>query len=1311
MSVLTPASAATPQGDGKAQGAVNSAARLPGPDGTAAAAGKSDTITLVTGDVVRVSGEGKDRTAQVVTDVEPRGDVQIVSNGDDLFALPGVAAPLLAAGQLDVRLFNLSLLVRDGYTDGKTKQLPVIVDYQVADGAQPPNQPMDGAQIKRRMPAAGAVAMGVDKKQGTKFWAAVTEPKKATGTTSRSAAPLTVAPQIKKVWLDGKLKTSDDVSRVTIGANKAWAAGFDGAGVPVAVLDTGIDANHPDLAGKVIEAQNFVPADQPGGDSPADRYGHGTHVASIIAGTGAKSGGKYAGVAPKASLFNGKVLSDDGSGYDSWIIAGMEWAASKAKVVNMSLGGCCSDGTDPLAQALNEISRRTGALFVTAAGNNGPENLVVGTPAVADEALAVAAASRDGAAKAVYSSMGPRRGDFAIKPEISAPGSDIIAASANNGDNVICRSAPWACDGNGYMRISGTSMATPHVAAAAAILRQQHPDWTARQVRDALTSTAKPYVVSYLQGYIWEQGAGVVNVGRAVTQKVRATGIVNLGVDEDPPGTQTGTITYTNSGDAPVTLDLASEFWRPNGEPTSRFRRQASWTPPAGAVRIEPARVTVPAGATASATITVDNSLNPIGSFYGRVTATGPGDVTVTTALGFTHDVKHHRLAVNATTMDGGAPDPIRSAAYAKGSDWSSMWVQYFGEGWWSGKWVNLYTGELGDLPADTYRISGSALKFIDQAVAFAGWTVQLDQDRELRIDTRSARKFQVRTGRPSISEQTWVRYADGEMKFSIMTFGGFGLYQLLGPQPNGLTAEYASVRVPQPLWLRTPDGRLRVPALLPQDWASIYLESNGLCFGCRTKFPSDGPIALVDAGDGSPGALAGKDLRGKVALIREKPRTEGEPELSQSLIDDEVRGATTAGAVGVVFAVDAGSPYREAAWDHKIWVTVVSTADGAALANLARTRPARLLADADAPASFDYRVASGPAPAKADPVYQVPQNSLAAVTTHFHASYPGQLGNDTILFPGIVRVPTGSLPLVRTEYVMPAGEKVTGHCAAPGTPPYPAACMWYVAAFRPALRAGQQVTRELMKAPMVPQRVLDHPFAVNSGGGLAWDNGLNDPDWSATPVLGAGQGTGGLEVADAYTENGNKFTNRTRVYRGDAQVCDTSGFLNTAAAGCQINQAGRYRIALDTTMSTYPLSTRTSTEWSLNWNPDPAVKIPLVMPEYRLPVDLNNAVAADEHEVQIQVGYQRGGPAAPAKWAVKVWATFDDGATWQPVFDDEVGPDGLVEPKIKPPKNHNGFVGLRIKADDGQGNGIDQSVIRAYYLKNETSTDQTHGH
>src|SRR5262249_51594321 len=182
---------------------------------------------------------------------------------------------------------------------------------------------MSGTRTVRALPSIGAAAVVADKT--TAFWS----------TLRGSAQPMTAAglsaAAVGHIWLAGRARATLDDTVPRIGARRAWQAGFTGQPTTVAVLDTGIDSTHPDLSDAVIAAQDFT--DSPSGTD--DMFGHGTHVASIITGNGAT----YRGVAPDAELLNGKVLDDTGSGADSSVIAGMEWAASRhADVVNMSLG-------------------------------------------------------------------------------------------------------------------------------------------------------------------------------------------------------------------------------------------------------------------------------------------------------------------------------------------------------------------------------------------------------------------------------------------------------------------------------------------------------------------------------------------------------------------------------------------------------------------------------------------------------------------------------------------------------------------------------------------------------------------------------------------------------------------------------------------------------------------------------------------------------------------------------------------------------------------------------------------------------------
>uniref|UniRef100_UPI000A3C3E8F S8 family serine peptidase n=1 Tax=Amycolatopsis kentuckyensis TaxID=218823 RepID=UPI000A3C3E8F len=424
-----------------------------------------------------------------------------------------------------------------------------------------------------------------------------------------------------RIWLDSPVRGTLDRSVPQIGAPAAWQAGLTGSGVTVAVLDSGVDTTHPDLAGVVADAKDF--SGSPSGTD--DRYGHGTHVASIVTGRDAK----YRGVAPGVRLLNGKVLGDDGRGLQSGIIAGMEWAAGGgAKVVNLSLGTRFpSDGTDALSQAVDRLTEQTGALFVAASGNEGAQ---VSSPGAATAALTVGAVDRDDEL-APFSNRGPRYGDGAIKPDLTAPGVGIAAAKAH--DSVLGTSEPSVDEF--HVRMSGTSMAAPHVAGAAAILAQQHPDWKAPELKAALMGSARAGAGMS----VFEQGAGRVDVAKAVAQPVvAAPASIGLGTaqwphDDDEP--LVTTMTYRNTGTTAVTVDLTTDVRGPDGAAA-----------PAGMVTVTPGSLTIPAGGTAQATVTADTRVaGPDGGYQGVVLA---GDVR--TPIAVTREAE--RYDVKLTFLD-----------------------------------------------------------------------------------------------------------------------------------------------------------------------------------------------------------------------------------------------------------------------------------------------------------------------------------------------------------------------------------------------------------------------------------------------------------------------------------------------------------------------------------------------------------------------------------------------------------------------------------------------------------------------------------
>lgn len=579
------------------------------------------TITLVTGD--RVSMSGKSLSYQRAPG---RAAVQFKSWMADghQYVVPSDAVPLLRQGRLDKRLFDLDQLRDFGYIGDSA--LPLLLAYPKAGSRRGPVAVRSAAGVTgrggREIAEAGMLAVQASRTERATLWTSLTK-----GTTSAR----TLQPGIDRIYLDGLRDLNLDVSVPQIGAPEAWQQGLDGTGVTVAVLDSGIDATHPDFAGKITAIENFTSA-----SDTDDILGHGTHVASTVAGSGAESGGKHKGVAPGAKLAIGRVCVTRCQ--ESAILAGMEWAAQLAPVVNLSVGGDDGPGIDPLEQAVNDLTAAHGTLFVMSAGNNGAQGSgSVGSPASADAALAVGAVDdRDGLAR--FSSRGPRVGDDALKPDITAPGVDIVAAAAANGTF----GTPV---GEGYASLSGASMASPHVAGAAAILTQQHPEWSPAQKKAALMGTAKPLPDVDVFG----QGAGRVDLARLVHQKiVPDQGSISFGQqawphDDDTPITKT--ITYRNEGVEPVALSLAMQ-----GD-TDTFSVAAS-------------TLTVPAGGIAHATVTADTRGGGAdGVRAARIVATATDDVQVETPVAVSREVETHDVTFRFIDADGLPDESFRTSS------------------------------------------------------------------------------------------------------------------------------------------------------------------------------------------------------------------------------------------------------------------------------------------------------------------------------------------------------------------------------------------------------------------------------------------------------------------------------------------------------------------------------------------------------------------------------------------------------------------------------------------------------------------------
>ena len=1172
----------------------------------------TSAVTLITGDVVEVTDAGGGKKAATVRPAAGREGVSFhtVEADGGLRVLPSDAVPFVSSGVLDVDLFDVDELIADGY--GAASSLPLIVkDTPGARAAQS----LAGTTTTRQLPSIGGRALTAAKDQLPELWKSL---KPSVGARSLNSG-------VTKVWLDGKVRPVLDKSVPQIGAPDAWKAGYEGSGVQVAVLDTGVDATHPDLDGKVKESQDFSGS----ATGTEDHFGHGTHVAATIAGTGAGAGGTRKGVAPKADLLVGKVLNDDGYGYDSWIIAGMEWAAAEgAKVVNMSLGGGPTDGTDPLSQAVNDITAQTGTLFVVAAGNDGQDESV-GTPGAAASALTVGAVDREDKL-ADFSSRGPRLGDAGVKPEITAPGVGIIAARATG-------TAMGGPVDDLYTSASGTSMATPHVAGAAALLAQQHPDWKADQLKNALVSTAK----TQPDQTVYQQGSGRVDLTRAVAQKVTASGVADFGVDTADAGSRT--ITYRNDSAAAVTLNLSVQV-------TNLDDKQ----PETDGFGL-PATVMVPANGTADVPLTLDPAKLGRGQYSGWIVATGADGVVTHTAVGALRAGPKHKVTLRAVGLDGQPTGVPVISLYGDNS--RSDVLAWIGDG-------ETFTAEVEE---GTYLLHSLVENYDpqdEQVSLFTDPNIVVSKDTEIVIDARKAVPITIETPKPSeqqaiLSYYVHREYGNGRsISHGVMHFS---------------TVKQVNVTPTKPVTDGSFEFSSRWQLVAPLVQASVQGVPGPLDINLLHQSPSyEGkkrfPLVYADS------SLQG--VKGAVAVL-----DSSEDGWGNGSEGDQIEAAAKAGAAAVILVRPADwsawTVWRPVGDREPIPAMVTTYNDGQKL--LARARQGRATIDLTLTTSSPYlydvqQVSTGFIPAKI--TYKVTTANSARITTRyadnggFNWAKEQRFGwrpwqeyswNDSQRFV--------ETPKVREEWVT-SGDSLWQHRVhhlytwdtmnplAGGMTSVPRSYRtgvsdetWFGPVVRPAAAPGVQSTRT---GDRLSLRI---PAFVDAAGHYT----IGETTKASATLSRNGQVIADLPDAweDVITSSADA------AYKLD---------LSTE----RIDSEGEWN-----------WGTRTQTSWefrSAKQAEDKAVPLALQQIDYKVPVDLTGRVGARTHVVGLE---------SPRATALQAWASFDEGKTWT-----RLAVIGAAGHYLAVVPNAHDTVSLKVAATAPNGAKVTQTVIRAYGIR-----------
>ena len=931
----------------------------------------------------------------------------------------------------------------------------------------------------------------------------------------------------------------------------------------------------------------------------------------------------------------------------------------------MSLQGGQTDGTDPMAQAVNRLTADDGVLFTIASGNFGNAEQSLTTPGAATSALTVGAVDKSNVL-AGFSGRGPRLGDFAIKPDITAPGVDIVApraAGANLGPIVD----------QIYMMISGTSMATPHVAGAAAILKQQFPLWTPQQLKSALVSTAVPGPYS-----VYQQGGGRVDVARAFSQKVYATPApVDFGFfpfPHDNPEQVTKTITYTNGTAAAVTLNLTIDVTGRDGTPSAP-----------GQVTASASSVTVPAGGTASVDVTVDEGVGTPNLYGGFVTAqSGDGSVVVRTPIGFYLEPEMYTLTVDGIARDGRAARGISWIDVINADD-TTKFVRR----------ADLFNGPVSmRVPPGTYSAMGFIFTY-DQPHVFALETAiagdpqfEVTGDTTIVADARPATEVIPDTHRKTEPQQIIIgQYREGEQQgsFASLLLTGFPIDRVFAAPTEQVTVGYYE------FWskwsLRAPQLELSVtrPETIPLDFA--YAFGSPLVDGNTT-------LPVVYVGLGRPQDYEGRDVRGKIVLIQrgeltfaEKIRNANARDAGMVLIYNNVPGLLLVGLVE-----PSAAP-----------VMTLSRSQGELVRGLLEDGPVRIRARGTPVSPYMYD-AVFPEPGGIDSTnhHIVDQTNTVRVNAKYKGHVAGWLAGEAhhvfrprvnFSFEGVRNFDT---PLSRTEFitVIPDNTRWQHQAWLSMTFDFDFRYVFDVQLTEPLFTYQQRGNKDTnwYKQPLRPGIIKT--FGVGGEEGLP---AIRTGDTIEAQLTEFNDDELRWGFFDSQTDVGQfrLFENGEVIAQGTQFCCSfaVSGDPSTYRAELSISRDAPY----------WRYSSDTDTSWTFRSSRPPTgetARLPLLLVDYDLgDLDLLNRAERGQHTIHFGVHRQAGSGSSPLT-NVRLQVSYNDGATWSNESLSNLGGGNYSASLNHPANPARQNVSLRIVASDAGGSSINQTIIRAYGLE-----------